>query len=74
MNFEEAGRLVDREVQKLVEFVDQKVRPTTRREMAELLKKASETLSKAAASLEDRPGPDQPKPDQPKDAQPKSGQ
>lgn len=61
MNLEEAGRAVDREVQKLVEFVDQKVRPTTRREMAELLKKASETLSKMAASLEDRSGDDQPK-------------
>lgn len=56
MTFEEAGRAVDREVQKLVEFVDQKVRPSTRREMAELLKKASESLAKMAASLQDRPG------------------
>ncbi|HKS95421.1 MAG TPA: hypothetical protein VJV74_04725 [Terriglobia bacterium] len=55
MTFEEAGRAVDREVQKLVEFVDQKVRPSTRREMAELLKKASESLAKMAAGLQDRP-------------------
>jgi hypothetical protein len=61
MNFEEAGRAVDREVQKLVEFVDQKVRPSTRREMAELLRKASESLAKMATSLEDRPGGEQPK-------------
>ena len=61
MTFEEAGRAVDREVQKLVEFVDQKVRPSTRREMAELLKKASESLSKMATSLEERPGPEPPK-------------
>jgi len=55
MTFEEAGRAVDREVQKLVEFVDQKVRPSTRREMAELLKKASDSLAKMATSLNDRP-------------------
>lgn len=56
MTFEEAGKAVDREVQKFVEFVDQKVRPSTRREMAELLRKASENLAKMAASLEDRSG------------------
>ncbi len=60
MNFEEAGRAVDREVQKFVEFVDQKVRPSTRREMAELLRKASESLAKVAASLENRPEDKQP--------------
>lgn len=60
MTFEEAGRAVDREVQKLVEFVDQKVRPSTRREMAELLKKASDSLAKMAASLNDRPDSSQP--------------
>ncbi len=60
MNFEEAGRAVDREVQKFVEFVDQKVRPSTRREMAELLRKASESLAKVAASLENRPEGEQP--------------
>lgn len=61
MNFEEAGRVVDREVQKLVEFVDQKVRPSTRREMAELLRKASESLAKMASGLEDRPAGEEPK-------------
>ena len=34
MNLEEAGKAVDREVQKLIDFVETKVRPSTRREMA----------------------------------------
>jgi len=51
MNFEEAGRALDREIEKLVEFLDQKVRPTTRQEMAELLRKASARLAKLADSL-----------------------
>jgi hypothetical protein len=52
MKFEEAGRLIDQELQKFVEFVEQKVRPKTRREMAELLRAASKNLTKAAQSLE----------------------
>lgn len=51
MNLEDAGRAVDREVQKLIDFVETKVRPRTRQEMAELLRKASEQLSKMAESL-----------------------
>jgi hypothetical protein len=56
MNFEEAGKAVDREVQKLIDFVEKKVRPATRQEMADLLRKASERLSKMAESLH-KPGP-----------------
>ncbi len=52
VNFEEAGKAVDRELQKFVEFVEQKVRPQTRKEMAQLLRKASKNLAKAAQSLE----------------------
>lgn len=52
MTFEEAGKAVDQEVKKFVEFVDQKVRPQSRREMAELLRKAAQSLSKLAASLD----------------------
>ena len=52
MTFEDAGKAVDREVQKLIEFVETKVRPTTRHEMAELLRKASERLAKMAESLQ----------------------
>ncbi len=54
MNFEEAGKAVDRELKKFVEFVEQKVRPKTRREMAQLLRKASKNLTKAAESLEEK--------------------
>jgi hypothetical protein len=52
MNFEEAGKLIDHELERFVEFVEQKVRPKTRREMAELLRTASKNLTKMAQSLE----------------------
>ena len=52
MNFEEAGRLIDQELKNFVEFVEQKVRPKTRQEMAELLRKASKNLTKMAQNLE----------------------
>jgi len=52
MTFEEAGKVIDSEITKLVEFVDNKVKPSTRQEMAQLLKKASEKLTKLAESLE----------------------
>jgi hypothetical protein len=52
MNLEEAGKAVDAEVKKLIDFVENKVRPATRRELAELLRKASESLAKAASRLE----------------------
>ena len=54
VNFEEAGKLIDGELKKFVEFVEQKVRPKTRQEMAQLLRKASKNLTKAAQSLEKR--------------------
>lgn len=52
MKFEDAGRAIDREVAKLVEFLDRRLKPSTRQEMAELLRKASDRLSKLAESLE----------------------
>jgi hypothetical protein len=52
MNFEQAGKLIDEELKNFVEFVEQKVRPKTRQEMAELLRKASKNLTKMAQSLE----------------------
>jgi hypothetical protein len=52
MNFEDAGKLIDNELKKFVEYVEQKVRPKTRQEMAQLLRKASRNLTKAAQSLE----------------------
>ena len=54
MKLEEAGRALDREIEKLVEFVEEKVKPATRQEMSELLRKASAQLAKLADSLEKR--------------------
>jgi hypothetical protein len=52
VKFEDAGRAIDREVAKLVDYLDRKVKPATRQEMAELLRKASKRLAKLAADLE----------------------
>ena len=52
MKFEEAGKTIDIEIAKLVEFLDKKVKPSTRQEMAELLKKASQRLSKLAERID----------------------
>jgi len=57
MKFEEAGRAVDREVARLGEFLDKKLKPSTRQEMAALLRRASRHLAKMARSLQkDEPG------------------
>jgi hypothetical protein len=52
MKFEEAGRALDREVAKLAAFLDQKVKPATRRDTAKLLRKAALRLGKMARELE----------------------
>jgi hypothetical protein len=52
MKFEDAGRAVDREVAKLADFLDKQLRPSTRAEMASLLRRAGEHLTKMANSLE----------------------
>ncbi len=52
MKFEDAGRAIDREVAKLVEFLDRKVKPATRQDMAKLLRNTSDRLTKLAESLE----------------------
>jgi hypothetical protein len=58
MNFEKAGRAVDREVAKLADFLDKKLKPSTRQEMASLLQRASRHLAKLARNLEkEEPGP-----------------
>ena len=57
MNFEEAGRAVDREVAKLADFLDKRLKPATRHEMAALLRPASQHLAKLAENLEkEEPG------------------
>ena len=52
MKFEEAGRAVDREVAKLADYLDKKMKPATRQEMATLLRRASRHLAKLARNLE----------------------
>jgi hypothetical protein len=52
VKFEDAGRAIDREMAKLVEYLDRRVKPATRQEMADLLRKASRRLAKLAADLE----------------------
>ncbi len=56
MKFEDAGRALDRELAKLRKFLDREVKPTTRRDMARLLRKASDRLVKLAKSLEKAEG------------------
>ena len=56
VKFEDAGRAMDREVEKLVNYVDQKLKPATRQETAKLLRKASRRLAKLALSLERKQG------------------
>jgi nitrogen-specific signal transduction histidine kinase len=52
MKFEDAGRAVDRELEKLRKFLHEEIRPETRVEMAQLLRRASDRLTKLADRLE----------------------
>ncbi|HZO99721.1 MAG TPA: hypothetical protein VFD30_05470 [Terriglobia bacterium] len=52
MSFEDVGRTVDREIAKLRDLLDDKVKPETRSEMARLLRQASKRLEKLAERLE----------------------
>jgi hypothetical protein len=52
VKFEDAGRALDRELARLREFLDRRVQPTTRQEMASVLRKTAERLAKFAESLE----------------------
>lgn len=56
MKFEDAGRAIDQEVAKLVNFLNKKVKPATRQETAKLLRRASRNLSKMARNLEKAEG------------------
>jgi uncharacterized membrane protein YgaE (UPF0421/DUF939 family) len=57
MKFEEAGRAVDREVAKLADFLDKRLKPATRQEMAALLRRAARHLANLARELEkEEPG------------------
>jgi hypothetical protein len=52
MNFEEAGRAVDRELESLKEWLNKNVEPGTKREMAANLRKIARRLEKLADRLQ----------------------
>ncbi len=56
MKFEDAGRALDRELANLRKFLDREVKPATRRDMARLLRKASDRLARLAKNLEKAEG------------------
>jgi hypothetical protein len=56
MNFEDAGRAIDREIAKLRKFLDHEVSPQTRKETADFLRKSAERLTKMAERLEKEKG------------------
>lgn len=56
MKFEDAGRTLDREFEKLRKFLADEVRPQTRKDTAEFLRKSAERLTKLAERLEKASG------------------
>jgi hypothetical protein len=56
VKFEDAGRAIDKEVTKLADYLNKKVKPATKEEAAKLLRRASRNLSKMARSLEKTEG------------------
>lgn len=52
MKFEDAGRAIDRELEKLRKFLDREVRPETKKETADFLRKSADRLTKMAERLE----------------------
>ncbi len=52
MNFEEAGRALDRELESLKEWLNKNVEPGTKREMAANLRKVARRLEKLADKLQ----------------------
>jgi hypothetical protein len=52
MRFEDAGKAIDRELDKLRKFFDEEVRPETKKETAEFLRKSAARLTRMAERLE----------------------
>jgi hypothetical protein len=59
--FEDLGRKLDRELEKLREIAEKKISPATRNKAAKSLRTVSETLSRIAQDLESEHKPPQPK-------------
>lgn len=58
--FEDAGQVIDQELEKLKRFLKTEVKPTTLRSAAEALRATSSRLSKLAEDLESRMPGDKP--------------
>jgi hypothetical protein len=52
MKLEDAGRALDRELDKVREFLDHEIQPRTRQEMVKVLRGAADRLAKLAERLE----------------------
>jgi len=52
MKLEDAAKAIDREVAKLADYLDKKLKPASREETAKLLRRAARQLSKMANGLE----------------------
>lgn len=57
MSFEDVGRSVDKEIDNLKKWLNREVKPTTRHEMAEGLRKIASRLGELADSLQKTPKP-----------------
>jgi vacuolar-type H+-ATPase subunit H len=55
--FEEFGRKLDREIERLREVAERKISPATRLKTAKSLRRMSEKLAKMAADLESKAEP-----------------
>lgn len=51
-SFEDAGRVIDRELEKLQRFFEKEVKPTTKRRAVDALKATARKLSKLARDME----------------------
>ena len=56
-NFEEMGRTLDRELQRLREVAETKVKPATYDKAAKVLRSVSESLSRLAEQIESKGAP-----------------
>ena len=63
-DFEDIGRVLDREMEKLRQFLESEVKPATERQLAVALRAASKTLGELAQKLEVRQPQPPPREDQ----------
>jgi|GEM_PF-4926225 len=52
MNFEEAGKVIDVELKKLVNYFETQIKPSTRRDLAEVVRRAAKNLSDLAGKID----------------------